>query len=95
MYLLSEQTTPTSLAWLQPVVTPYPSLLQQVRENSKPVQFTLFNHIGPITEQYQHIYCDYWNEYKLTKTYKVFTIKSIQYTQEDINIHYIMCIQTN
>ena len=77
------------------MVTPYPSLLQELRQNSKPVQFTLFNHICPITEQYQYIYCDYWNEYKLLKTYKLFTIKSIQYTQVDINIHSILCIQTN
>ena len=89
MYLLSEQTTPTSLAWLQPVTTPF---LQELRENSKPVQFTLLNHIGPITEQYQHIHCDYWNEYKLLKTSKAFTINSIQSTQVDINTHSIMFI---
>ena len=76
MYLLSEQTTPTSLTWLLPVIIPYPSLLQELRENSKPVHFTLLNHIGPITEQYQHIHCNYRNEYKLTKACKVFFIKS-------------------
>ena len=77
------------------MVTPYPSFSQELRQNSKPVQFTLLNHIGPITEQYQHIYCNYWNEYKLIKTYKVFTVRVyIQSTQVDINIHSILCIQT-